>query len=185
MTAQRVEIRRATEADTGTLATHRVAMFRDMHSLDPRAERELFDAAQTHIGEAMASGEYVAWLAYLPDESGRIVGGTGVQLRRLLPRPGDGGARVLVGREGIVLNMYVAHEFRRRGVARRLMEQILAWIPGTDVVRLVLHASDDGRPLYESMGFEPTNEMSYRGRMLSEKGTAGSNSSALDAAPEP
>jgi GNAT superfamily N-acetyltransferase len=61
--------------------------------------------------------------------------------------------------------MYVEPDYRRQGVARRLIETILAWVPHTDIVRLVLHASAEGRPLYESVGFESTNEMRY-GREL-------------------
>jgi len=30
---------------------------------------------------------------------------------------------------------------------------------------VVLHASDDGRPLYDKLGFTPTNEMRYDGRL--------------------
>ena len=156
-----IEIRRATEADADVIAEQRAVMFRDMGSLDPSVEGELFDAAATQIREAIASGEYVAWLAHLAGEPQRIIGGSGVQLRRLFPRPDESGKQVLIGREGIVLNVYVARDFRRRGLARRLMEEILAWLPGTDVVRLVLNASDEGRQLYESMGFVPNNEMRY------------------------
>ena len=156
-----IDIRRATVADSSILGEHRVAMFRDMGSVQRDVEASLREAATTHIRDAMQAGEYVAWLAYPADEPQRVVGGTGVQLRRLLPRPEVGGARVLVGREGIVLNMYVDRDYRRQGVARRLIESILAWVPGTDIVRLVLHASPDGRPLYESLGFVQTNEMRY------------------------
>ncbi len=161
MNDHRIEIRRATEADVDTLARHRVLMFRDMGSLEKSVEGLLLDAATNHIREAMASGEYVAWLAHVAGERQRIVGGSGVQLRRLLPRPEEGGKGVLVGREGIVLNVYVEPDFRRRGLARRLMKEILAWLPSTDIVQLVLHASDEGRQLYESIGFVPTNEMRY------------------------
>jgi GNAT superfamily N-acetyltransferase len=85
--------------------------------------------SRAQIGEAMAAGEYVAWLAHRPGEPERIVGGAGVQLRRLLPRPDADGRRVLIGREGIVLNVYVERDYRRRGVARRLMEAIISWCP--------------------------------------------------------
>jgi GNAT superfamily N-acetyltransferase len=156
-----IMIRQATEADAPVLAEHRVGMFRDMGSAAPAIEAPLRAAATAQIREAMLAGEYVAWLAHPDGEPGRIVGGAGVQIRRLLPRPDTDRARVLIGREGIVLNVYVEREYRRRGVARRLMETILSWATGTDIVRLVLHASDEGRPLYESMGFEPTNEMRY------------------------
>ena len=136
-------------------------MFRDMGSVQRDVEASLREAATTHIRDEMQAGEYVAWLAYPADEPQRVVGGTGVQLRRLLPRPEVGGARVLVGREGIVLYIFVYRDYRREGVAPRLIDSILAWVPGTDIVRLVLHASPDGRPLYESLGFVQTNEMRY------------------------
>ena len=39
------------------------------------------------------------------------------------------------------------------------MEAIIDWSREQRVARVVLHASKDGRPLYESLGFEPSNEM--------------------------
>ena len=160
-----IHIRRATEVDAAALADHRVSMFRDMGSIDPSSERVLREAAETEIRQTMVFGEYAAWVAHPAAEPTRIVGGAGVQLRRLLPRPADDRRGVLVGREGIVLNVYVERDHRRRGVARQLMDAIIAWVPETDIVRLVLHASDDGRALYERMGFEPTTEMRYTGEL--------------------
>lgn len=66
-----------------------------------------------------------------------------------------------MGREGLVLNVYVDDAHRRRGIARRLMETLVAWAPGAGIVRLVLHASLDGRALYESLGFTASNEMLF------------------------
>lgn len=43
------------------------------------------------------------------------------------------------------------------------MRHILDWARQERLDRLVLHASDDGRPLYERLGFAATNEMRYRG----------------------
>jgi GNAT superfamily N-acetyltransferase len=157
--AHAFDVRRATLADLDALARHRVAMFRDMNCVDPSLETELLDASTTHIRAAMKAGEYVGFVAHPAGKPHVVVGGGGVQLRRLLPRPDEGGQRVLTGREAVILNMYVERDVRRRGVARRLMEAMLEWVAETDVVRLVLHASDEGRPLYESMGFAPTNEM--------------------------
>jgi GNAT superfamily N-acetyltransferase len=69
----------------------------------------------------------------------------------------------VTGPEAIVVNMYVDTDWRRRGVARALMSAILEWARATRVQRLVLHASAAGRPLYESLGFKPTNEMLFGG----------------------
>ena len=32
-------------------------------------------------------------------------------------------------------------------------------VSGNGITVVILHASDDGRPLYEAVGFKPTNEM--------------------------
>jgi GNAT superfamily N-acetyltransferase len=94
-----------------------------------------------------------------------VVAGAGVLVRTLLPRPDTDKRTLLAGREALVMNVYVAPEFRRRGLARHLMETILEWARGAGIPRMVLHASGEGRPLYESMGFVPTNEMRYGGSL--------------------
>jgi predicted N-acetyltransferase YhbS len=44
-------------------------------------------------------------------------------------------------------------------VGEALMRAVLTALAERKVRRIVLHASDDGRPLYERLGFVPTNEM--------------------------
>jgi hypothetical protein len=39
------------------------------------------------------------------------------------------------------------------------MRSVLGALAKRKVSRIVLHASDDGRRLYQSLGFVPTNEM--------------------------
>jgi GNAT superfamily N-acetyltransferase len=159
-------IRAATEADARVLAEHRVGMFRDMGVLDVGSERALADAATAYFRTAVPHGEYLAWLVHEAHDEHAVVAGAGVLIRTLLPRPDSDKRRLLIGREALVMNVYVAPVWRRRGLARALMEIILEWVRGTDIVRVVLHASGEGRPLYESMGFVPTNEMRYAGSDL-------------------
>jgi GNAT superfamily N-acetyltransferase len=59
------------------------------------------------------------------------------------------------------VNVYTEQAWRRRGVARFLMEALMQWARDERLDSLILHASTDGRPLYEQLGFEPTNEMRY------------------------
>jgi hypothetical protein len=42
------------------------------------------------------------------------------------------------------------------------MEAMISWCRGQGFRSVALHASEDGRRLYESLGFEPTNEMRLR-----------------------
>jgi GNAT superfamily N-acetyltransferase len=76
----------------------------------------------------------------------------------------------------LVLNVYVEPHWRRRGLARRLMQEILEWAPTAGVARLVLHASREGRPLYEALGFTATNEMRYGGRLAASGSLLGAAS---------
>lgn len=155
-----VRMRGATAADARVLAAHRVAMFRDMGRLRPSLEAPLRDASTAYFTRAVPAGEYTAWLALAGDA---VVAGAGVQRRILLPRPDERGESLVLGQEGIVLNVYVEPAWRRQGLARRLMDAILAWAPAAGIRRLVLHPSDEGRRLYERLGFVPTNELRYAG----------------------
>lgn len=49
--------------------------------------------------------------------------------------------------------MGVLPAFQRRGIARALMERLLAWVDGRGCVVTLLDASDAGYPLYAGMGF--------------------------------
>lgn len=136
-------------------------MFRDMGRTTPGIEHPLLSSCESYFARALADGEYVGWVAQLPAPSPRAIGGAGVQFRPLLPRTDSTGHLLLVGREGLILNVYVEPDCRRRGIARQLMETLIDWAPSAGIVRLVLHASADGRSLYESLGFRASNEMLF------------------------
>ena len=155
----RFEIRRAIIEDIPVLAGHRAAMFRDMGHLTPTAEAPLIRATTAYLRTAMPGGEYLAWVAQSAALPREVIGGAGVQLRTILPRPGYTDHELELGPEAIVLNVYVLPEWRRRGVAESLMRALLGALAERKVRRIVLHASDQGRRLYERLGFEATNEM--------------------------
>jgi GNAT superfamily N-acetyltransferase len=159
-----VALRFATAADALVLADHRVSMFREMGAIRSEFEAELRATSSAYFAAAIPHGEYVAWLASAPGDPTPIAG-AGLQFRSLLPRPTPSGDGLLLGMEGLVLNVYTDKAWRRRGVARHLMQTIIAWAADQGIVRLVLGASPEGRPLYEQIGFVPTREMSYTGRV--------------------
>jgi len=153
-----LSIRRATAADAGVLARHRADMFRDMGQLNDGLRDTLVEAARAYFAAAIPDGRYIAWLA---EAGGEVVGGAGLQLRELLPRPAPGGSRLVGGPQGLIMNVFTERAWRRRGVAAALLRELLRWCRASGIESLVLHASADGRPLYEKLGFTPTNEMRY------------------------
>ena len=123
----------------------------------------LVAAARAYFTQAIPDGRYVGWVAELDDQSNGIVAGAGLQLRELLPRPNGARGRLVRGPQGLVMNVYTERAWRRRGVADALMRELLQWCRGNGIESVVLHASLEGRPLYEKLGFTPTNEMRYDG----------------------
>ena len=158
-------IRRAGPDDIPVMARHRAAMFREMGELPDSLYDPLVTATRQLLTRMVADGEYVGWLAAPNERPAEIVAGAGVQLRTLLPRPTVRSGALRTGSEAIVLNVYTEPAWRRRGAARALMDQVIAWVREQRVGRLVLHASPEGRALYEQLGFEPTNEMRFTGEL--------------------
>jgi len=147
-----VTIRAATLDDAEAIAGHRRSMFYDMGHRDEEQLNAMVSAFRPWLREKMAAGEYLAWMS--TDADGRIVAGLGLWLMDWPPHMVGPGSR-----RGNILNVYTVPGFRRQGIARRLMGVALDWCRAHGIRAVILHASDDGRALYESLGFAPTNEM--------------------------
>jgi GNAT superfamily N-acetyltransferase len=160
-----IRIRPAIPDDAPVIASHRANMFRDMGQVTPEVYDALLAVTERRLREALASGEYVGWLALNPDSSA-VIGGAGAQRRLAFPHPqrlDDGAVGIGEGRHAIVLNVYTDRAWRRRGVAEALMGAVVRWAREERLDRLVLHASEEGRPLYQRLGFAATNEMRFQG----------------------
>src|SRR5439155_13205889 len=114
------------------------------------------------LKEWLDSGDYVGWLATPADQPEMVVGGAGVQLQPILPRPVNA-STVGEGRQGTVVNVFTEPQWRRRGIAGLLIKEIITWSKDEHLDRLLLHASDEGRSLYERLGFIAGNEMRFVG----------------------
>jgi len=175
-------VRFATITDSPLVARHRARMFQDMGYVPA----ELFDyfraKSEARLREALACEEYIGWLASQRNSPETIIAGAGVRLRRILPHPigeADGEITICDGRQGIILNVFTEPEWRRRGIAALLMNTIIKWSREQCLEELVLHASDEGRALYERLGFVFTNEMRFSGNL----GAVSAQNSALFQAP--
>ncbi len=58
------------------------------------------------------------------------------------------------GRVGTILNVYTQPEWRRNGLATKVMNQLLDLAKEQNVTRIQLKAAPDGIPLYEKLGFQ-------------------------------
>ena len=159
------QIRTATVADASIIDWHRARMFQDMGYVPANLFESFRAKSEVPLRQALASGEYIGWLATPQAALHQIIAGAGVQLRQTLPYPVVAPNEKIViadGRHGIVLNVFTEPEWRRHGLARLIMEEIIAWARQQRLDTLALHASDDGLHLYEELGFVRTSEMELR-----------------------
>lgn len=143
-------IRQATVADVDIIVRHRCGMFADMGCGDEAARAVMATSARPFIAAALKDGSYRGWLI---EDGPDVVAGGGVAILGFQPTPSDPSPRRVW-----VLNMYTEPAHRGRGLARQIIQSIIGWCRDQGFRSVFLHASDDGRPLYERLGFKPTNE---------------------------
>ncbi|MGO9254900.1 MAG: GNAT family N-acetyltransferase [Bryobacteraceae bacterium] len=139
-------------SDFAAIVHHRRSIYLGMGYRDERALDAMSAGFRPWLRRKMEAGEYLAWFALAPDSS--IAAGLGLWLMDCPPHMVVSGPW-----RGNILNVYTEPAHRRRGMARALMQIALDWCAAHRVATVILHASPDGRALYESLGFTPTNEM--------------------------
>jgi GNAT superfamily N-acetyltransferase len=154
------QIRRAIAQDADTISWHRARMFQDMGDVSGEAFEILRAKARTRLEQWIDKGNYIGWLATPADQTEIVVAGAGVQLQSILPRP-RGISTIGEGRQGTIVNVFTEPQWRRRGVAGLLIQEIISWSKHERLDRLILHASDEGRSIYEKLGFVASNEMRF------------------------
>jgi GNAT superfamily N-acetyltransferase len=151
LSSQTTRIRQATVADVDIIVRHRRAMFAEMGYGDEAAGDAMANAARPFIEGALKNASYQGWLI---EDGDRVVAGGGLAVVGFQPTPLDPNPR-----RAWVLNMYTEPAYRRRGLAKALLQSMIGWCREQGFRSVSLHASDAGRPLYELLGFRPTNEM--------------------------
>ena len=132
-------------ADLELICHHREEMFRDAGS-DERSLVEMTENFRPWLEPRLADGSY---FGFVLTSDGDPAGGVGLMLIDWPPHP----LHPSNDRRGYVLNLFVEPAYRRRGLARRLMQLAEAELTARGVSLLVLHATEKGRPLYSELGW--------------------------------
>ena len=144
-------IRPVRPSDLATIRHHREAMFRD--SGRPEAVIALLvEPFRAWLEPRLADGRYFGWMI---EDDGAVVAGIGMMAIDWPPHP----THPTSDKRGYILNVYVEPSHRRRGLARRLVETAMAEGRALGLDYLILHATAEGRKLYERLGWSSTTEM--------------------------
>jgi RimJ/RimL family protein N-acetyltransferase len=152
-----IRIREATLNDVPLLADARYAMFKEAgyDTRNPAGLETVRVVSPGYITAALRDGTYRAWIA--ESESGERVGSGAVTVAAAPPHPHDPHTW-----RATIWSLYIAPAWRRRGIARQLMTEILSWCRAKGLRTISLHATPAGAALYEQFGFQKTSEMQVR-----------------------
>jgi GNAT superfamily N-acetyltransferase len=145
-------IRRGTPEDIPAITRHRLGMMLEMGLATPDQCAAYDPDFRAFAQRELFAGNFNSFLA--ATSTGQVVGGGVVYV---VPWPGNPADRLQ--KRAFILNVFTETEFRRRGIARAVVGAMLDWCRTQGFLSVRLLASDAGRPLYQSLGFLPTNEM--------------------------
>jgi GNAT superfamily N-acetyltransferase len=147
----RFRLRRATLRDLDVLTDHRVEMWRSIGHNTPRELADHPVPYQNWLRPRLRSGEVVAVLATV---GGEPAGSGALWFMPQEPRPG------LPTRDiPYIMSMYTRPANQRQGIATAIVRELVRVARRSGAARVTLHAADQGRRVYERLGFEPTAEM--------------------------
>ncbi len=147
----RVRIRSARPDDFEVLVEHRLGMWRDIGGKSERsltAHRPVYGA---WARPRLASGELAAVIA---EVNGHLAGSGMLWWMPAQPRPG-----LAAETTPYILSMYTRPEYRGIGVATAVVRSLVRLARQGHAARVTLHASTQGKHVYERLGFEMTTEM--------------------------
>lgn len=119
------------------------------HAVPEASERARRDTLAAWVAPRLAAGSYLGTLA-IEAATGRVLGGAGAILLDWGPtRANPGGTLARVN------HVFVDPAWRRQGLARRLVADVMARCEALGVREFALGATEASRALYGSLGFEP------------------------------
>lgn len=140
--------------DLSSLIRHRKLLWAETSSW---SEEDIGEASKDYeqwFRASVESGRVIPFIARIGNE---VAGSGEIWIREVRPEP----RRTRLS-EAVVIGMYTEPRFRKMKVASTVLERIIEWCITNGFERLTLHTSEQGRPLYEKYGFEPTTEMRLR-----------------------
>jgi GNAT superfamily N-acetyltransferase len=117
--------------------------------LDPQRAAAFLRTATREFYQLRRAGRIDGWIA---ECDGAIVGSTYAVFWQRLPYPGS-------SRHAEIAGVFVEPAYRGRGIASELVRETLGAAQAMGVRKIVLHATERTRALYERFGFTSGSEM--------------------------
>ena len=139
-----MEIKKTDASDIDALMDIRLEMLREVNGLTPCVEfdKVLIDSSR----EYFLNGDQTTVLAM---DDGKIAGCASISYIWIMPTFSHP-----TGKRAHLMNVYVRKEFRRKGIAQKMVEFLIDDARSHGATEISLDATEMGKPLYRSLGFE-------------------------------
>ncbi len=138
--------RKATLQDKDELVKLRIEFVKEAQKVtESDKDNQLTQALQKYFQTTITDGSFVSWLAIKDD---KIVGTSGICFYYL-----PASYKNLTGKTAYIMNMYTLPDYRGRGIANKLFQNIVNEAKNRGCARITLNATDMGRPIYSKYGF--------------------------------
>ena len=140
-----ITYRRAEPSDIEKLIEVRLQLIDEDSGLTLEEKEALYASIKEYMDSAMSSDTFFAYLAFDGDT---FVGTCSMNLYCVLP-----GKKLPNGKNAYLQNMHVAPLYRRKGIALKLAGLVMDEAKQRGHTRIVLHATESGKLLFEKCGF--------------------------------
>lgn len=150
-----IEYRKATIDEGYLLAKIRVDFLVEANNINSEDEKTLMLKNNIKfLSHSLADGSFASWVAV---EDGDIIATSGVSFYTLPPNK-----KCPDGKVAYISNMFTYPKYRNQGIASKLFDLTIEEVKRHGCVKILLNATDMGRPIYEKFGFKNTkNDMVY------------------------
>jgi GNAT superfamily N-acetyltransferase len=124
-------------------------MFTEMGQVPPGHGPALSSAMERYVEEALPAGHLIGWIV---EHTGQPVAGGIIVLQQPAPSPGFVAGEQVAS----IQNIWTEPAHRRRGLAGRLVREMIGWCRERGIRRLFLNATEAGRGVYTELGFRPS-----------------------------
>ena len=143
--------RKATVDDIDLLTKTRIEVLRAANRLpDDTDMGDVEKQSRLYYEKALRDGTHTACLIF---DRNRWVGAGGISYFQVMPT-----YRNPSGNKAYIMNMYTHPEYRRRGIAFRMLDLLVEDARSKQIAFISLEATAMGRPLYEKYGFVPMDD---------------------------
>ncbi len=143
-----IEIKIAAKDDIDWLMSIRLEMLKVVNNL-PK-DYEYSDEMRTESRDYFLNGDHLTALAVDGDI---VIGCASMSFFRIMPTFDHP-----TGKRAHLMNVYTRNEYRRQGIARKMVELLIEKTWENGATEISLDATALGRPLYKSLGFIDSSE---------------------------